>query len=56
MSGGYIKKSLVEIVAYVFTEILTPPLLFYYRWFKVALGKGLELLPKYGRTGAQGWP
>ena len=52
-----IKKLLMEIVAYVFTDI---PFLDSHRLLKNGLkllkDKALEIISRYGRTKAQSWP
>ena len=54
MSRG-IKKSLVETVAYVFTDILfldSHVLTFLKNGLKLLKDKALEIIPKYGKTEA----
>ena len=58
MSRGYIKKLLVETVAYVFTD--TPFLDSHSPYFlknglNLLKDKALEIIPNYGRTEAQSW-
>ena len=56
-SRSYIKKLLVETVAHVFSHISflgshSPN----YYIKKLLKEKALEMIPKYGRTDARGWP
>ena len=55
---GYIKKLLVETVAYVingipFLDSHSPHC--FEKWLKIVEGKALKMIPKYRRTETQSW-
>ena len=61
MSGGSIKKFLVETVAYVFIDnpllLWQPQSLFFLKnGLQLLKEKAFELILKYGKNEAQSWP